>query len=219
MAAVALIHGGFWCTPFTKKLMAGLAGAVVARGWAAWNIEYRRMGLMGGRGGWPATFEDVTAAVQYLASVECVDPDRVAVCGHSAGGQLALLVAGRELSGVRVRAAVSLAGLVDLDEAAALGLGAGAVGQFLGGTPAQVAERYRAASPAARLPIGVPQLLVHGTEDAVVPPHLSEGYHHRALAHGDDAAYAPVAGGHRDVIDPRTPAWSVVADYLEPRLS
>ncbi|HEY5250496.1 MAG TPA: hypothetical protein VIJ09_02490, partial [Acidimicrobiales bacterium] len=53
---VVLIHGGFWRAQFTKALMGRLARAVVERGWAAWNIEYRRIGRLGGGGGWPETF-------------------------------------------------------------------------------------------------------------------------------------------------------------------
>ncbi len=54
LPVVVLIPGGYWRSPYTKTLMSGLARAVVARGWAAWNIEYRRMGPFGGGGGWPA---------------------------------------------------------------------------------------------------------------------------------------------------------------------
>ena len=63
------------------------------RGFAAWNIEYRRVGQPGG--GWPGMFEDVSAAIDHLADVEQVDASRVATCGHSAGGHLALWLAAR----------------------------------------------------------------------------------------------------------------------------
>jgi acetyl esterase/lipase len=50
LPVVVLIHGGFWRAQFTKALMGRLARAVTARGWAAWNIEYRRVGVFGGGG-------------------------------------------------------------------------------------------------------------------------------------------------------------------------
>ena len=46
---MVLIHGGFWRSVYTKSLMSPLARDVAARGWAAWNIEYRRVGGLGHR--------------------------------------------------------------------------------------------------------------------------------------------------------------------------
>ena len=63
---VVLIHGGWWRSVYTRSLMDRLARATVLRGWAAWNIEYRRIGRFGGGGGWPATFFDVGKAIDYV---------------------------------------------------------------------------------------------------------------------------------------------------------
>jgi acetyl esterase/lipase len=222
---VVLIHGGFWKAPYTKRLMRGLARAVTDEGWAAWNIEYRRVGRFGGGGGWPATLADVGAALDGLARVPGLDLDRVVTCGHSAGGQLALWAAGRPRlppgapgAGplVGVRGAVALAGVVDLAEGARLGLGDGAVARFLGGGPDVHPERYAAASPAALLPLGVRQVLVHGLDDETVPPSMSERYHAAAVAAGDtDATYLPLPGvDHMAVISTRSAAWPSVRDSL-----
>jgi hypothetical protein len=75
---------------------------------------------------------------------------------------------------VRPCAAISLAGVVDLVAAAETGLGGGAAAALLGGDPAECPDRYRAASPAAMVPLGVPQLLVHGLADTTVPAVMSE---------------------------------------------
>ena len=119
-----LIHGGSWQARYGKIVMRGLAGDLARRGWAAWNIEYRRVG---DGGGWPTTFQDVAAAVDHLADVQApIDLARVSVLGHSAGGHLALWAAGREnlpqgapgaLDGepaVILRRAIAQAGVCDL---------------------------------------------------------------------------------------------------------
>jgi acetyl esterase/lipase len=223
---VVLIHGGFWRSVYTKQLMNGLAKDVVKRGWAAWNIEYRRVGLLGGGGGWPTTLLDVAAAVDHLALIaERIDITRVVTCGHSAGGQLALWAAARKRlpaaspgaeMGVSVRGAVSLSGIVDLEEADRLGLGRQATARFLGGHSVEHSDRYRHASPKALLPLGVPQALIHAGNDDVVPPSMSREYQTAATSKGDSARYLLVNGiGHRQLIDPKGPGWVIAVSELE----
>jgi acetyl esterase/lipase len=194
---------------------------VMAHGWVAYNIEYRRIGPFGG-GGWPETFADVAAAIDALAGVDGIDRRRVVTCGHSAGGHLALWAGTSRLTfnpappPISVCAAISLAGVVDLVAAARLGLGGGAVQSLMGGEPEDVPERYALGSPAARLPLDIPQYLLHGTADGTVPASLSAEYAERAVALGDDATYVPLAGvGHRDVIDPGGAAWGQVKGILD----
>jgi acetyl esterase/lipase len=216
---VVLIHGGFWRQIYTKRLMHGLARAVVAQGWVAYNIEYRRVGPLGS-GGWPETFHDVSDALDELAHVEGIDPHRIATCGHSAGGHLALWAGASRGTGVadepathpiRPAAAISLAGVVDLIEAARLNLGSGAVGSFMGGEPEQFPERYAHGSPVALLPLGIPQFLIHGLDDSTVPATLSAAYAERARSLGDEAEYIPLAGtSHMDVIDPHGAAFAEI---------
>jgi acetyl esterase/lipase len=202
-----------------------LAAATVQKGWAAWNIEYRRVGMS--RGGWPTTFLDVTAAVEHLSQVDSIDLGRVVTCGHSAGGHLALWAAGRDRasvlelqthrpSTVHVSGAISLAGIADLEKGAALQLGGNAVIDLLGGTIDQVPDRYRATSPAAMLPLGVPQVLLHGLLDQVVPPQLSIDYVAAAARAGDQAAYVPLEGvAHREVISAPSLAWQAASAHIE----
>src|SRR5215813_14060546 len=64
---VMLIHGGYWRSRYGLKLMTELAKDLAARGYAAWNIEYRRVGNPGG--GWPGTFLDVARAIDYLREI------------------------------------------------------------------------------------------------------------------------------------------------------
>ena len=90
---VVLVHGGFWKWGWDRTLMTRLAHDLANRGFAVWNIEYRRVGQEGG--GWPGTFEDVAAAVDGIAGLDGVDAGRVVTIGHSAGGHLALWLAAR----------------------------------------------------------------------------------------------------------------------------
>jgi acetyl esterase/lipase len=219
---VVLIHGGFWRHLYTKRLMHGLARSVVNHGWAAYNIEYRRVGALGS-GGWPATFDDVSAALGALAGIEGIDARRVVTCGHSAGGHLALWLGGDRRTGpdrnaptVRPRAAVSLAGVVDLVAAARMGLGGGAVDALMGGAPADQPARYALGSPAALLPLGLPQVLIHGRRDSIVPPSLSEDYVAQASAAGDDARCVIIEGAdHMDMISADGPAFDALAECLD----
>src|SRR6202035_5642384 len=90
---VVLYHGGYWRARYGRKLMDRLAQDVTQRGWAAWNVEYRRVGLSGGGGGFPETFDDALRALRAVASLDGVDTTRIVTCGHSAGGHLALWAA------------------------------------------------------------------------------------------------------------------------------
>jgi pimeloyl-ACP methyl ester carboxylesterase len=78
-----------------------------------------------------------------------------------------------------------------------------------------VPDRYAAASPSRLLPIGTPQLLVHGARDENVPVTLSRSYAEAARAAGDDADLIELPGAdHFDVIDPQHEAWAVVVEAL-----
>ncbi len=190
--------------------MDGLGAHLAARGWAAWNLEYRRVGADGG--GWPTTFDDVRAGIEALAGVDALPLDRVVTIGHSAGGQLALWAA-RTVPGITD--AVSLAGVTDLRRAFELGLSSNATGEFLGGSPADLPERYDRASPMALLPLGVPTLLVHGDRDENVPVELSVSFAQAAQAAGDDVGLVVRPGvDHFEVIDPAGESWRIVMDWL-----
>lgn len=220
-----VLHGGFWRSHRTVDMTAPLAADLAARGFAVWNLEY---GRVGGRGGWPTTLTDVAAGIDVLADLagtRGLGLQRLLVVGHSAGGHLALwsaarrsLPAGAPGADPRVlpTAVVSLAGVVDLAAAARDDLGDGAAAGFLGGSPEDVPERYELASPAQRLPLGVPQLLVHGDADEHVPIDHSRTYRDAALAAGDDVSLLELPGvDHLAVIDPASAAWAEIA----PRLS
>ena len=120
---------------------------------------------------------------------------------------------------MQLRAAVAQAGVSDLRAAVDLDLGPGAVVGLLGGPPEDVPERYALASPIERLPLRVPQLLVHGARDRLVPIAMSRAYATAGRAAGDDIELVELPGtGHFEVIDPGHTSWLAVVERL-PRLA
>jgi acetyl esterase/lipase len=220
------VHGGFWRARYDLEHVGHLCADLTRRGYATWSLEYRRVGHEGG--GWPGTFEDVARGMDFLrtlANSRPLDLSRVVVMGHSAGGHLALWLASRRRlpeggplyhpEPFIPRGAVALAGVVDLERAHALRLGDGIVTELLGGSPAQVPERYRLGSPAALTPLGVRQILIHGTEDDTVPFSLASDYRDRAAALGDDARLVTLPGaGHFEVINPLAKEWPQVLEAI-----
>ncbi len=220
---VVAIHGGSWGSTYGKILMRGLAGELARRGFAVWNIEYRRLGR---GGGWPASFEDVATAVDHLAVLDApLDLERVAGLGHSAGGQLILWAAGRYKlppgapgadPGVRLGAVASQAGVIDMAGAYSMAPD-GAVGAVMGGSPAEVPERYAIGDPIRGVPLDLPVLLVHGTEDQTVSVRHSRAYAAAAAAAGAPVELVEIAGEagrHRSHIDPGGPAFAAAAGWL-----
>ena len=103
-----LLHGGNWQAVHGADQMEALARDLQRRGWAAWNLEYRRVGPTSG-GGWPQTGDDVLAGIDALATLDApLDLGRVVIVGFSSGGQLALWAAAERRAKdapVRIRAA------------------------------------------------------------------------------------------------------------------
>ncbi len=224
---VVVVHGGFWRAKYSLEHAGHLCADLTKRGYVTWSLEYRRVGHEGG--GWPGTLEDVARGTDFLRTLEAsyhLDLKRVVALGHSAGGHLVSWLGARKKlkpkqplyskDPLALKGVVSLAGVVDLEKGHALRLGDGIVETFLGGTPKTVAERYRVASPAALLPHGVPQVLVHGAEDDIVPVSMSREYTEKAKALGERVTFVPLPGaGHFEVIDPRAKEWARVVEAVK----
>ncbi|HYL14716.1 MAG TPA: alpha/beta hydrolase [Terriglobales bacterium] len=200
------IHGGYWRSKYDLTHAGHLCAALTHKGLATWNLEYRRVGNEGG--GWPGTFADVRNGYRFIGQIPKrygLDPERVVVMGHSAGGQLALCLAGHDASLQRV---VSLAGVIDLQRSWELHLSNNAVAEFLGGPPERVPEHYAEADP-MRLGISnASQWVIHGTVDDVVPVDFSHTYYEKKKKQGEDVHLLEIEkAGHFELIDPRSAAW------------
>ena len=214
---VLMVHGGCWTTGVADRtIMDYIAGDLRSAGVAVWNIDYRGVDRPGG--GYPGTFADVAAAADALAANAArfhLDATRVVAVGHSAGGHLALWLAARPklpaasplrtAHPLRLAHVISLGGLPDLEATAASldnGCGVEVVQQLTAG-------HFADTSVPRLLPLGVPQELVNGREDRIIPYRLATGYVAQAHAKGDRATLHTVPNtGHVELIAPGTPAWA-----------
>lgn len=223
---VVLLHGGYWRRRYDLAYMGHAATALTASGFATWNVEYRRVGEDGG--GWPGTFLDVAAAtdvLRTLAPSHDLDLNHVTALGHSAGGQLALWLAGRSrispgsplaaADPLSLRGVIALAPVCDLRRAWELDLSHGAVALILGGGPSDYPDRYAAASPIELLPLTAPQILIHGEGDESVPIGLSKRYVAAARASNNEARLVALpATGHFEIVDPGSRQWQTVTHNI-----
>jgi pimeloyl-ACP methyl ester carboxylesterase len=217
---VIVVHGGCWWARVGLDYLGELCKAFTGEGFAVWNVEYRRLG---NGGGWPMTFLDVARSADFLrelAEIYALNLSRVVAVGHSAGGHLALWLAGRHrlptdsplytrtplpLGGV-----VSLAGVGDLVEEANCQLCGGACQELMGGSPEAEWQRYRQGSPKELLPLGVTQWHIVGSAGLIVPVDTVQQYVTVA------AQYDPVQldilpdVGHFEFSAPASPAWPAV---------
>jgi acetyl esterase/lipase len=217
-----VIHGGCWQASMDNRAgIAAFADALTQRGFATWNIEYRRVGDAGG--GWPGTFQDVAAAQDKLAEVAPqygLDLSRVILVGHSSGAHLALWAASREKLPAPWNAPrIHPAAVVAIDGPGALApfigidarvCGGPAIVPLMGGTPQDKPAEYRIASPMDHLPLGVRQLLVKAALGGLMQP-----YEVAARSSGDLVqVLVPAQANHFDVVTPSTANGGQVVDFI-----
>ena len=146
---VFYVHGGFWRQEWDRTHARPLADALAAEGYVVAMPEYRRVG---GSGGWPATVEDVEAALRALPGTA----RRRSASRPPRPRSSATPPAGTSCSGWPPAAP-----RIDRDRRARARSatcasrrardGLGRHGRFLGGTPDELPEVYDAADPATRL--------------------------------------------------------------------
>ncbi|HXM00405.1 MAG TPA: alpha/beta hydrolase [Rhizomicrobium sp.] len=229
-SVVVMIHGGCWMASLPGvELMDYIAGDLQARGFAVWNIEYRRLGAPAG--GYPGTFQDVAHgidALRQLAPKYQLDLKRVVVVGHSAGGHLALWAAARsrlpktsalyQSDPLPIAGVVSLSGIGDLQASRGGGDACGGsdtIDAIVGAASPSHPDVYADTSPASLVPIGVKQIVVTGSLDRLVPAIFAHGYADKATAAGDDVQLLEISGaGHFELIDPASQAWQRIAPAI-----
>jgi acetyl esterase/lipase len=226
---VVLLHGGCFLKQYegfaqTSTLAADLAG----RGYAVWNVEYRKLGEPGA--GYPGTFQDVATAIDGLraeAPKHDLDLKRVIAVGHSAGGHLALWAASRAkipassplhtANPLKIGAVISLAGIGDLKGQAgvwAMPCGDDTLSRLLDLPHRR--EPYADTSPAELLPTGAKVVMVHGVFDSVMPPYTGREYALRVRQAGDRAEVVTIPdAAHFDLVIPTTAAWTEIVGVLD----
>jgi acetyl esterase/lipase len=206
LPTIVWLHGGAWRAG-DRSLCPDLERYFACRGYAMANIEYR----LSGRARFPASLEDVRTATRWLrtnAASYGLDEAAVGLWGSSAGGHLGALAAttAREERD-RLQAVVDGYGPTDLALADSQSLPGGLVHdapdapetQLLGlrisdADPALL----RACNPVAHVtPAAPPFLILHGTEDRLVPPAQSRLLHDALVAAGVESTLYLIEGfGH-----------------------
>ena len=167
-----VIYGGAWRSGSPNDYEK-FSSYIAAQGYAVINIDYRHAPKYK----FPTQLEDVNTALQYIQdnaeSLE-VDPNRISIMGRSAGGHLATLAA-YQANAIPLRSVVSYYSPSNLTEGyynppVPNPINSKIVlNNFLGGTPQELPELYKQASPVnyprPNLPVS---LLIYGKRDHVV---------------------------------------------------
>jgi pimeloyl-ACP methyl ester carboxylesterase len=110
-----------------------------------------------------------------------------------------------------VTGVLSLAGVLDLRRGWELHLSNDAVSEFLGGSPEQVPEHYREASPAERPIPQATQKVIHGTADSAVPYEIGKGYADAKQKSGEKVQMITLDKiGHFEIVDPGSAVWKII---------
>jgi acetyl esterase/lipase len=171
--AAIIVHGGGWVRGDKKVDVAPLFKPLSDAGIAWFSINYRLANdpLLFG-----LAIHDVEAAIRFVkehAGEYHIDPDRIALIGESAGGQLAGMAALNNAPGTSVKAVVALYAPADL--VALLknsDLIPSSIRETLQGSPLEglLLARLAQLSPISKVRPGMPPfLMIHGTADNLVP--------------------------------------------------
>lgn len=229
---VIVIHGGCWMSRVADvSNTEAFADALRDQGYATWNIEYRSADMTGG--GFPGTFLDVANAADYLRQIAPryhLDLQHVIATGHSAGGHLALWLGARPKlaknsvlyrdNPLPLRGVISLGGVPSLEIArgpAQKACGGDVIGQLLGQTKPEIPRAvYEETSPMEMLPLHIPQVLISGELDKVVPVKISLVYAQKAMAKGEAVKVIQVPDcGHHEYIVPNSVVWPLLMAELK----
>lgn len=198
--AVIQIHGGGWALG-APAMLARRSAELANHGFTAVAVEYR----LTGEAPWPAQLHDVKRAIRHVranADSLGIDPARIVLQGHSAGGHLALMAAGTADDPAwdppatepdpHGEVSSAVAAVVAFYPPADLRSGPSAVRLLGEGHDPAVAA---AASPITHVGAGFPPtMLLHGLDDATVPPASSQALYDALAAAGVPAELHLYAG-------------------------
>ena len=194
--AIVVIHGGGWQNGSPND-NAEFSQYMAAQGYSVVSIAYR----LAPQHRFPAQLEDVRTAIAYIrehADELEVDVNRMALMGRSAGAHLAMLAA-YEPDAPPLRALVNYYGPVNLttgyqdppnpDPIGSRGL----LRDFLGGTPADLPELYKQASPWNYVNHAVPpSLLIYGQRDHIVQSKFGRKLYEQLQRTGNQAIFLEI---------------------------
>lgn len=227
--SVIMIHGGCWLAIYPGvELMNAMAEDLSSRGFAVWNIDYRRIGHPGG--GYPGTFLDVASGADMFRSIADefnLPKDRIIAAGHSAGGHLATWLAlRRQISPesdlytenpIGIDAVISLAGINDLERYARYGAfpcGEKTIEQLIGSE--NRSEPFTDTSPSKLLPLDIPLVEISAAFDSPVPPFFGYHFVNDILESGGEAELILLQdAGHYEMIYPPSDEWKTVLEVFE----
>jgi acetyl esterase/lipase len=216
LGTVCLFHGGFWKMPYDRFQLNDIASVLVSKGYAVWNIEYRRTGTV--ESAWRDPFDDAIAAIRFLVHLKSenqnLNMDHIIVAGHSAGGHLALWLSSQQ-TGVACHRFIGMAPILDLKTAYKENAGGDSVFQLMHGTPLDYPERYHLSSPIERIERAENQIILHGILDEAVPIAWSRDYIKTAVAKGKAFDLIEIADcDHMAFVDPKSKAFQAFLNCL-----
>ena len=228
---IIIVHGGCWYSPYADlKNTSAIADALRDEGYATYNVEYRRFDNKGG--GWPNTILDVGKAADYLKVIAPkfnLDLNKVISYGHSAGGHLAFWLGTRNqrivgddlylenpLSIKGILGVGSINDLVEFEKIDTSTCGEVVVVKLMGGKVDAQPKRYQEASPIMNLPLGIPQILITGESDKIVPSYLGEAYTKAAKTSGDKVQHIIVSNAaHHEYNAPSKPPYKHIVQSVK----
>jgi acetyl esterase/lipase len=233
MPVVIYIHGGGW-SGGDRAAGVPLSFPFAQGGYFACTVSYR----LSGQATFPAQLHDVKAAVRFIrtnADRLGIDPDRIGVWGHSAGGHLsallgttgnvdgpvATLLDGPERSGAysnsAVQAVVEISAPNDLVRAAPRGDGGPMIKALLGGAVQDRLDLAKQASPVNHVNAhDAPFLIVQGGRDQLVPDAQAEIMRDALKAAGVEVEYLHIEEAVHGVPDRR--ALIATAEFFDEHL-
>ena len=216
-----LVHGGCWNNLGSINNFGPMAAWLADNGVATWNVDYRE--LQNG-GGWPTTFVDWAGALSRLRGLAQrypLDLDRITVIGHSAGTTAAVwlgtgdhgdFVLHKDLphvrAGVLLDGPVSMASWIGPD--AEICRNTPVIVPFMGGTPAEVPDRYGVVEPLSN-PLKLKKLLF--VAGALPPP--PDGMLEAIGRQGVDTSRIDLDGtSHFNMLVPGTKDFAAIAPAI-----